>query len=214
VRPSALADPTRLQIYLLLLDADAPLDIPALTRAAGVHHNSVRRHLTRLVDAGLAVATTERRSLPGRPRLTYAPSTRSLERWGTTGPYERLSLLLSEVIRSGDSPAQVGRRAALRERLGARSAGAPVDELVESMERHGFDPSVRLDGDHVTVTLRRCPFERVALADPDTVCQLHLGLANGVAELAGHMVIDELVPRDPRHAHCELHAHVTAPDGR
>jgi DNA-binding transcriptional ArsR family regulator len=48
-------------------------------------------------------------------------------------------------------------------------------------------------------------FESAALANPDTVCALHLGIAEGVAALAGDRVeIDELVPHDPRRANCRL----------
>lgn len=205
---SALGDPTRLRILLLLLDADAPLGIAGLTEATGVHHNSVRRHVARLVDAGLAVERTERRSTPGRPRLSYAASPAAREHWGGSTPYERLSLLLAEIIRSGDTPVEVGRRAARRERLRSQPADAPLDELVARMALHGFDPAVSGDADDIDITLRRCPFERAALTDPDTICQLHLGLARGVAEGAGGIVVDELVPRDPRHAHCTLRVHV------
>lgn len=205
---SALGDRARLQTFLLLLDADSRLDVAAITEATGLHHQAVRRHLARLVDAGLAVESTEPRSRPGRPRLSYAASPHALERWGGTTPYERLSLLLAEIIRSGDTPAEVGRRAAHRERLRNRPSDAPLDELVAHMALHGFDPVVDAGDDEVTITLQRCPFERAALTDPDTICSLHLGLAEGVADNASGIVIDELVPRDPRHAHCLLRCHV------
>ena len=42
------------------------------------------------------------------------------------------------------------------------------------------------------------------LADADTVCQLHLGLARGAAEAVGGIEVDALEPRDPRTAHCRL----------
>jgi hypothetical protein len=57
--------------------------------------------------------------------------------------------------------------------------------------------------------LRTCPFATTALADPDTVCSLHLGIAEGVAELAdGRVVVDELIPHDPRRANCRLRLHL------
>jgi hypothetical protein len=86
-----------------------------------------------------------------------------------------------------------------------------VDDLVESMARHGFEPSIARDGDVISITLQACPYASVALADPDTICQLHLGLAYGIADEAGSLMVDELVPRDPRHAHCELRAHLVPP---
>jgi len=77
------------------------------------------------------------------------------------------------------------------------------------MARQGFDPAVRARGDRVEVVLHTCPFATTALADPDTVCSLHLGIAQGVAELTGErVVIDELVPHDPRRANCRLRLHL------
>jgi hypothetical protein len=46
------------------------------------------------------------------------------------------------------------------------------------------------------------------LADPDTVCGLHLGLAFGAADSLDGLVIDELVPHDPRRGACRLRCHV------
>jgi predicted ArsR family transcriptional regulator len=59
--------------------------------------------------------------------------------------------------------------------------------------------------------LDRCPFVEVAVTDPATVCQLHLGLAEGVAtELSEGAVVD-LVAKDPRQAGCRLEVRI--PDG-
>jgi hypothetical protein len=118
--------------------------------------------------------------------------------------------LLSEIVRSGDSPVEVGRRVGRRLRLGSPTGLEPVGELVEQMGRQGFDPIVRRRHDDVDVTLRACPFATTALADPDTVCGLHLGIAYGVAESVDGLVIDELIPKDPRRAHCRLRCHVEA----
>ena len=204
---NALGDPTRHRIFALLADAAEPLDIATLSVSIGVHHNAVRQHLAKLVRVGLVVEATEQRSRPGRPRLLYTKSPSADGRWGGVGPYERLALLLTEIIRSGDDPVDVGRRSGRRERLGTPRAVDPIDELADRMARHGFEPSIERHGDQATLTLENCPFERAALADPDTICQLHLGLAYGIADGAGGIVIDELVPRDPRRAHCLLRCH-------
>src|SRR5690606_3012691 len=98
-----------------------------------------------------------------------------------------------------------------RQRLGATEPDDPVDVLVEQMARHGFDPTVRQKGTSVDLTLRACPFESTALADPDTVCELHLGMAYGIAEGIAGLEVDELVPKDPRRAHCRLRCHLAAP---
>jgi hypothetical protein len=59
--------------------------------------------------------------------------------------------------------------------------------------------------------LETCPFASAALADADSVCRIHLGMAEGLAELTGgRVVIDELVAHDPRHASCRLRLHADA----
>jgi predicted ArsR family transcriptional regulator len=208
----ALGDPTRHTIFRYIDDADRPVGVAELTAHVGLNHNAVRQHLAKLVDAGLVVEATEKPSGRGRPRLCYVVEPAAEGRWGTNGPYERLSLLLSEVIRTGDSPVEVGRRAGRRERLGTTRHDRPVDELVDRMARHGFEPSLAQRGDHIDITLQACPFASAALADPDTICQLHLGLAYGIADHVGGLVVDELVPRDPRRAGCRLRCHVTPSD--
>ena len=147
----------------------------------------------------------------GRPRLEYTANPAADSRWGLTGPYERLAVLLAEVVRTGDSPEEVGRRSAHRHRLGAKARGEPIAELLDQLARHGFDPVSRERGDTTDVTLRACPFESAALTDPATVCGLHLGLARGIAETVDGLVIDELVAKDPRRANCQLRCHVEHP---
>ncbi|MCZ7531504.1 MAG: hypothetical protein M5U31_14915 [Acidimicrobiia bacterium] len=55
-----------------------------------------------------------------------------------------------------------------------------------------------------SLTLRRCPFVDVASLDPATVCGLHLGLAEGMAEQIGGLTVDHLTHTDPRSAGCHL----------
>jgi len=204
----ALGDPTRHELFRYIAEAGRAVDVVELTEHLGVHHNAIRQHLAKLVDAGLVSEATAPRVGRGRPRLVYAvdPSTES--RWGVTGPYERLSLLLAEIIRTGDSPVDVGRRAGRQVRAPTSAALDPVAGLVEAMERHGFQPTAERRGGQVDIVLHTCPFASAALAEPDTVCGLHLGLAQGAAEELPGLVVDELVPRDPRSAECHLYCHV------
>ena len=68
----------------------------------------------------------------------------------------------------------------------------------------GFHPvavSGPRGGDFV---LGRCPFVEVAAKDPATVCQLHLGLVEGLADLLGEGAVVDLVTEDPRRAGCRV----------
>lgn len=206
----ALGDPTRHAIFRYIADADHPSDIAELTAHLGLNHNAIRQHLAKLLAAGLIVESKAARTTRGRPRLLYVVHPDADSRWGVTGPYERLSILLTEVLRTGDTPAEVGRRYA-RDAQGSILAQEPVAQLDEAMARQGFEPEVKRRGARAEIVLHRCPFESAALADPATVCQLHLGIAKGFAERWGErVVIDELVPLDPRRAGCRLHVHEAA----
>lgn len=201
----ALGDPTRHGIFRYVADAGTPVDVAELTEHFGLNHNAIRQHLAKLVDAELVIEELAASGGRGRPRLNYRIHPAADSRWGVTGPYERLSLLLSEIVRTGDSAIEVGRRAGRRQRLSADAEDDPVALVVDVMERQGFDPTVRTRADRVEIVLHTCPFATTALADSDTVCGLHLGLAQGVAELTGgRIVVDELDRHDPRRAKCRL----------
>ncbi len=204
----ALGDPTRHDLFRFLADAGRPVDVAELTAHFGLHHNAVRQHLAKLVAAGLVAESTAPAGGRGRPRLRYTVDASADSRWGVPGPYERLALLMSEILRTGESPVDVGRRAGRRARLGPGGGADPVNGLVEQMAQQGFEPTAERHGGQADITLHRCPFETVALVDPDTVCGLHLGLAFGAAESYDGLAIDELVPRDPRRGRCRLRCHV------
>lgn len=211
----ALGDPTRHEIFRCIADANRPVDVAELTEHLGLNHNAIRQHLAKLVHAGLVVEDHAPRTGRGRPRLVYRVHPATESRWGVTGPYERLSLLLTEMIRTGDTAVDVGRRSVRGRRLGTPVDDDPLTLVVETMERQGFDPTVRTRGDRVEVVLGNCPFATAALADPDTVCSMHLGTAQGVADLTGgRVVVDELVPHDPRRAKCRLRLHLEPDDRR
>jgi predicted ArsR family transcriptional regulator len=211
VQARALGDPTRHAIFRYVADAVEPVDVAELTAHLGLNHNAIRQHLAKLVHAELVIEDHAPSSGRGRPKLTYRLNPAAESRWGVTGPYERLSLLLSEIVRTGDSPELVGRRSVRPRSLRVNEDhDDPLDVLIDAAARQGFEPEARPRRNGVEITLRTCPFAATALADPDTVCSLHLGIAQGVADLtAGRVVIDELIPHDPRRAHCRLLVHLS-----
>jgi predicted ArsR family transcriptional regulator len=206
----ALGDPTRHQIFRYLADAGEPTGVAELTSHFGLNHNAIRQHLAKLVDADLVVEATAPATGRGRPRLLYTVDPTAESRWGVSGPYERLSELLSEVIRTGDSPVEVGRREGRRLRAHAE-APATIAEVEEAMAREGFAPDTRTGRGRVDVILQNCPFESTALKDPQTVCSLHRGIAEGLVEGSSSISVDELVAKDPRRAGCRLRLQVDGP---
>jgi predicted ArsR family transcriptional regulator len=208
----ALGDPTRYSIFEYVAEVSRPVDVAELTDHLGLHHNAIRQHLAKLVGAGLLVEEHGAPSGRGRPKLVYRLAPGAESRWGVVGPYEHLSVMLAEMLRTGDSAVDVGKRSVPRRLRADHGPGDPIGVVVDLMQRRGFDPEVRnARGSRVEVVLRTCPFASAVLADPDTVCDLHLGMAEGVAALTDdRVVVDELVAHDPRRANCRLRMHLEA----
>ncbi|MFP3908128.1 MAG: helix-turn-helix transcriptional regulator [Acidimicrobiales bacterium] len=200
----ALGDPTRHGIFRYLADAERPVGVAELTAHFGLNHNAIRQHLAKLDDAGLVVRSVARHDGPGRPPLVFEVDPTAGSRWNVTGPYERLARWLAEIIRTGDSAREVGRRAGASQVLVGTEVPDGLGELVDQMTRQGFDPALDDRPEGLDVVLKSCPYESTALADPDTICSLHLGFAEGVAERVGGIAIGGLHPLDPRQAHCRL----------
>ena len=159
----ALGDPTRHSIFRYVAAKRRPVDVAELTAHVGLHHNAVRQHLARLVDAGLVEEASAPPQGRGRPRLVYTVAPNVDSRWGVVGPYEQLTVLMSEIIRSGDSSVVVGERAGRSASVDAAVASDAsadsIDVLVEQMARFGFEPTATQRGDDVDVVLHVCPFE-------------------------------------------------------
>lgn len=202
----ALGDPTRHAIFQHIARTDHPVGIAELNAEFMFNHNAIRQHLAKLIAAGLVVEATAPAAGRGRPRLVYEPNPAAERQWGSTGPYERLSRLLAEIIHTGMTAEEVGRRAADEFRLPSPS-GDVVADVTVAMARQGFEPNVRARRGGAEIVLQRCPFAAAAAVDRNTVCALHLGIAEGLTE--GALAVDELVAYDPRKAGCRLRLQVT-----
>jgi predicted ArsR family transcriptional regulator len=199
----ALGDPTRHRIFRYVADSDRPADVAEMTGHFGLNHNAIRQHLAKLVDAGLVVESTAPAVGRGRPRLQYTVDPSADGRWGVTSAYERLSVLLTEMIRNGESPVEAGARAGRQHPVDGSSVENAMSGITSAMARVGFDPEVRHRRDRTEIVLRNCPFESAALTDPDTVCSMHLGLARGLVD-GTPLEVEDLIRRDPRRANCLL----------
>jgi predicted ArsR family transcriptional regulator len=199
----ALGDPTRHEIYRYLAAAadGSGVSVAELTEHLGLNHNAIRQHLAKLVAAGLASAEPEERHAPGRRRMLYRAIPVSA---GPADGYERLAGWLTEVVATGDRPREVGRRAGEHLAARLRSADAPVEQLAAVMAEHGFEPSIRHRAGATHLVLGRCPYASSVLADAATICELHLGLAEGVAASIGGVDVTDLIAHDPRRAGCRL----------
>ncbi|MGH9028679.1 MAG: helix-turn-helix transcriptional regulator [Acidimicrobiales bacterium] len=204
----ALGDPTRHRIFRHIAASERSVGVAELTKLVGLNHNAVRQHLGVLKEAGLVLEHAEVRDRPGRPRLLYRLNPEVRGTWGTEGPYELLATLLSEIVRTRASPREVGRRAGKRRARKMTRGGSTSVLLEEDLVAGGFRPVSVAHTRGCEFVLGRCPFVEVATEDPATVCQLHLGLAEGMAAELREGAAVELVAGDPRRAGCRLKVRV------
>ena len=200
----ALGDPTRHRLFRYIAQSASPVGVAELTALVQLNHNAVRQHLGVLKDAHLIREEREVRDRPGRPRLLYRLHPEVSERWDEAGPYAWLARLLASAIRRRLEPRDAGRQEGHRQAAEFPSPCEPVVALSAELTRRGFRPTMRDRGHTLEVVLGRCPFAQVAAADPVTVCQLHLGLAEGLTEGLGGLSVERLVTKDPHEAGCRL----------
>jgi predicted ArsR family transcriptional regulator len=206
----ALGDATRYRLFRYIVEAAGPVGIGELTAHVRLNHNAVRQHLAVLKEAGLVTEETEQRERPGRPRLLYRQHPEVAERWDVPGSYAWLAGLLSAAIRRGQEPRQAGRQDGHRRAAEISGPGDLADLMEQELTRRGFRPARAEQARQLEFTLGRCPFAEVAAADPGTVCQLHLGLAEGLTEGLGQLQVEALTPRDPFEGGCRLTVRRTA----
>lgn len=202
----AVADPTRLAILRHIQASLAPVGVRDLADRLHVHHNAVRKHLTQLHAAGLVIEDIEHAGHTGRPRLCYRPDPDSADTLGGWNPYELLSTLLVEVA-GGRQARTVGSDygASVAQVSGADD---PIELLLTTARRHGFEPHTESNGVETHVVLKRCPFES-SVTGPRLVCDLHLGIAEGIVATTGHATVLGLDAASPRNGGCRLRVHVS-----
>ncbi|MDP2293323.1 MAG: helix-turn-helix domain-containing protein [Actinomycetota bacterium] len=198
LRAKALSASRRVEIVSLLRGADAPVTAAALAAALGIHHTAVRQHLALLVEAGLVAPHAMPVEGRGRPRTGYLVVEPG-------APYRELAGMLADAVRAGRSAREAGREAGLRVEP---SVDGPLVTLRDEAARLGFDPELHdpelHDSELHDVVLRSCPFADLAAEQPDMVCDLHVGLAEGIAERAGGMVVLGISLADPHRGGCRI----------
>jgi predicted ArsR family transcriptional regulator len=199
-------------VFCYVDESAKPVGVAELTEHFGLNHNAIRQHLAKLRDAGLILEEVGAPRGPGRPALRYRPTPGAAERWEGANPYVNLAQMLIELLRGTGSPFEVG--AAAGERL-AREYDVQVDaiDVVEAVARRlGFEPRRLARRDRVEVILDRCPFADSAVTAPEIICELHRGLAHGIASVAaGDVTVTALVVKPPHRAGCRLELTASRP---
>jgi predicted ArsR family transcriptional regulator len=179
----------RLRVLEMLRGTPGGHVVTELAVRLGLHPNTVRFHLNRLVAAGLATREVEPHNGPGRPRLSFAAAPQQdMER--SRRSYQLLADMLAGFI-ADTSPDAAGQAIELGRTWGRYLATkAPparrvteeesLRELLRVLDDIGFSPLLAEGDQHSQVHLRHCPFLEVASAHGEVVCSLHLGVMQGV----------------------------------
>lgn len=203
-RARALSAPTRVELLAHLQEADGPLTAADLAAMLGIHHTAVRQHLVLLVAADLVHPQPMPVVGRGRPRTGYVAGAVA----GDTA-YRELAGMLADAVRSKISAREAGRAAG---RSVPQLAKGPVATLQREAQRLGFRPECHDDGHTHEVVLRACPFADLAAAQPETICELHLGLAEGIADGSGTVTVGRMIYREPAAGGCRIVLHDTVLD--
>jgi len=201
-RHRALADPSRARILADLADA-GPLGAREIAERVGLHVNTVRVHLTALVDAGLVESETLPPQGRGRPRVAYRASAAAREEGGRR--YGLLAEILTALV-ARFGPGTSEQLEEIGEAWGHYLVETPppfaslsddeaLTRLVELLAEVGFQPQLDSGARGRRILMRPCPFLELARSHQDVICPIHLGLMRGaLAELGAKMRATKLEP--------------------
>ncbi|MGW5721061.1 helix-turn-helix transcriptional regulator [Amycolatopsis sp. NPDC003865] len=197
---AALDEPTRRRLYEYVVRRPRPVSRDDVAAALAVPRATVAFHLDRLVEEQLLTVEYERRSGrtgpgAGRPAKLYRRSDRQVSVSVPERHYELAGELLASAIEEADETGGPAREI-LGRRAREHGAGLAVPDVVAALEEHGFEPRSEGDG----VLLGNCPFQRLARAHPRLVCEMNLGLVEGLLDGAGERRLRARL--DPRAGFC------------
>jgi predicted ArsR family transcriptional regulator len=206
--PSArgvLAQPTRARIFALLVELRGAAGTEELARRLDLHPNGVRRHLERMMKAGL-VERRRPRGGRGRPRDRWCLAPDAHPGGERPAAYADLAGWLARAIPAGS------RRLSEIERtgreIGRELAPRNPDDRLEGFRRTltalGFQPQLEagVEGE-LRCRLGNCPYRDAVRENAEVVCTLHRGITVGLlAELEPNAALRRFEPHDPDRAGC------------
>jgi predicted ArsR family transcriptional regulator len=181
---------TRAQQAVLAVLRDQPdlVDLEAIARHLGRHPNTLRDHLSALVEAGLVVRYQAPAEGRGRPRWLYGTA----ETPSVDENAELAAALAWRLAHRERDPLRAARdvsrhwalQIVAREQLEAQpTAREGRAQVVRVLDNLGYAP--RPDARVDKVALTRCPLLQVASDVPEVVCNVHLGLVEELLEASG-----------------------------
>ena len=177
----SLSDPTRRRLYVFVSRSNEPIGRDEAADALGIPRQTAAYHLDRLAEEGLVDVEFLRRSGrtgpgAGRPAKLYKRTDRDHEVSLPPRRYGLAARILLEVVSTG----AIKRKelAAAAHRIGAEFGEVGLDQ---ALRETGYDP-VMEEGE---IRFRNCPFHVLKTQDQRTVCNLNLGLVEGMLDASG-----------------------------
>ncbi|MDI3314281.1 MAG: transcriptional regulator [Mycobacterium sp.] len=187
--PAALSG-QRLRV-LEYVRAHSPVRVVDVAAGLDLHPNTVREHLDAIAGQGLVERSTASPLGRGRPAAWYQAS--SADPFVAVRDYAGLATALAgHLARTSTQPERDARAAGIE--WGRELAdelthldGDPRRAVLEVLARLGFAPDDDTDtpGARGGIALRRCPLLDAARRYPAIICQVHLGIVEGVLERLG-----------------------------
>ncbi|MCL4434660.1 MAG: helix-turn-helix domain-containing protein [Actinobacteria bacterium] len=79
-----------------------------------------------------------------------------------------------------------------------------LDRVMSAMETEGFHTRLAKKGKRIELIVDTCPFINIAEVAPGVVCDLHLGMAEGVTAATSDLTVVGLKKSDPLRSGCRL----------
>lgn len=188
----SLSDSTRRRLYVFVARSPAPVSRDEAADALDMPRQTAAYHLDRLAAEGLLEIEFSRRSGrsgpgAGRPAKLYRKSGRDHE---VSLPPRRYGLA-ARILLAAVSGGSVKRRDLVES---ARRVGREIGEsgVDQALGDTGYD-AVTEEGE---IRFRNCPFHALKEQDQRTVCNLNLGLVEGILEGASDPRTAFLEPSD------------------
>lgn len=171
--------------------AHSPVRVADAAAALDLHANTVREHLDAVAELGLVERSVARTPGRGRPATLYRAS--AADPSVVMRDYAGLATALAgQLARTSAHPERDARAAGVewgRELIDecGQAGGDVRRSVLEALARLGFAPDDDPDalGAHPGIALRRCPLLNAARRYPTIVCQVHLGIVEGMLERLG-----------------------------
>ena len=192
-----LASFSRVQL-LFFLQQRGTMTVGDLAEATGLHHNTAREHLQRLIGDGFVTCRPETKDSKGRPRMLYSAA---------AGPDQVDGSIRAAKAAAADRHGDQVRRMLQVDAVIHSPLQRQLDALDEHLDESGFDARLALDtADGDRVHLHECPYIEMVTVHPE-VCRVHFGLLKTLLEVTeGPLSADALHPLvEPNTCILDLH---------